>query len=129
MTMLSNTSYAAGSTASLTVGGLDASKTYQVDLLAWSHDSGNRSGTWTFSGATSPSDTFTEVTGAPSALDIRETLAPNASGQIVISLSNGVGNPTIQAFSVIATPEPSGIALILFGVIGLCGWVRRKESA
>jgi hypothetical protein len=119
-----------GFTGTLTLGGLEAAKQYQVDLFVWSPDA-NRNTVFTFNGG--QTNAFVSMAGVP--YNVRETVYANGSGEIVVqefadpSLgatgSTGSENaPVLNGFSV-TVPEPS--AVMLLGLGGLLLWRRRTQ--
>src|ERR1041384_362491 len=91
----------------LTIGGLTALKSYQVDLFV-RDNGGGRNENFTFNGA--QLNSF--IAGAGVYYDVRESVVSDGSGMITVALTSPTATfPFLNAFSVTEVPEPSTVML------------------
>lgn len=123
-----------GTTGSITINGLDPSKSYTFDFLASRLiTTGQRLGTYSFVGANSGTTGLidlgsTDGLGNPT-IQVVSGITPTAGGVITLNdlsgSSNGGGIAFLQIFE--SVPEPSTVALAIIGGLGLFFVVLRRR--
>jgi hypothetical protein len=127
---ISNIGYVVGTPGSVTLSGLTAGNTYQVQVFNFDAQDSNTSVATTLSG--SPSADFTSANSGGFSVG---TFTADALGDPVtfnFSLDSGASYSIINAISVRdlgVAPEPSQGALMAIGLLGLVVLLRRKRLA